>query len=165
MRDVYVIGAFSTAFGKFPDKSYKQLTRETYLGVLPDAGLERGEGIAMAWFSNCGMWVDNQACIRGQVCFTPLVNGGLFPARVPMINVEGGCASGQIALHGAWKDILSGQAGMSLAIGIEKLYSRDDPQKTMNAYQAGIDNFDPQEWHSYYSHAGERSGLPFEPGP
>ncbi len=165
MRDVFVVGAFSTAFGRFPDKSYKELTRETYLGVLGDAGLADGAGIGMAWFSNCGMWIDGQACIRGQVCFTPLVRDKLFPERVPMANVEGGCASGQIALNGAWKDILSGQAEMSLAIGVEKLYNPSDPEKTMTAYQAGIDNFDPEDWQAYYRAAGERAGAGFEPGP
>ncbi len=165
MRDVYVIGAFSTAFGKFPDTTYKQLTRETYLGALADAGLAKGDGIEMAWFSNCGMWVDDQACIRGQVCFTPLVRDGLFPERAPMMNVEGGCASGQLAFNGAWKDILSGQSEMSLAIGVEKLVNPAAPEKTMKAYMAGIDNFDPGEWQAYYKQAGAKSGQAFEPGP
>ena len=140
MRDVYIIGAFTTPFGRFHNRSYKDLTREAYLGAIADAGIEKGEGIEFAYFTNCGMWVDNQACIRGQVCFTPLVREGLFPERVPMINVEGGCASGQMALHSAWKDILSGQSEMTLAIGVEKLYNPDHPEKTMNAYKAGIDN-------------------------
>jgi acetyl-CoA acetyltransferase len=164
MRDVYIIGAYSTAFGRFPDRSYKDLTRETYLGALADAGLANGDAIEMAWFSNCGAWVDGQACIRGQVMFTPLVQDKLFPERVPMINVEGGCASAQMALHGAWKDILSGQCEVSLAIGVEKLYNPTDPKKTMDAYKAGIDQIDPQEWHAYYARAGERIGTKFELG-
>jgi acetyl-CoA acetyltransferase len=165
MRDVYVIGAFSTPFGRFHNRSYKELTREAYLGAIADAGVEKGRGIEFAYFTNCGMWVDNQACIRGQVCFTPLVREGLFPERVPMINVEGGCASGQMALHSAWKDILSGQSEMTLAIGVEKLYNPDHPEKTMNAYKAGIDNFDVAEWEDYYAKAAARGGVKFEPGP
>lgn len=165
MREVYVVGAHSTAFGRFPAKSYKELARETYLGVLADAGMEKGEGIEFAWFSNCGMWVDRQACIRGQVLFTPLVRDGLFPERVPMVNVEGGCASAQMAFHGAWKDILSGQSEMSLAVGVEKLFNPTDPAKTMEAYKAGIDQLDPGEWEAYYRAAGEKTGQTFEPGP
>jgi acetyl-CoA acetyltransferase len=165
MRDVYVIGAYSTAFGRFPDRSYKDLARETYLGVLADAGMDKGAGIEFAWFSNCGMWVDRQACIRGQVLFTPLVRDGLFPERVPMINVEGGCASAQMAFHGAWKDILSGQSEMSLAIGVEKLFNPTDPAKTMEAYKAGIDQLDPAEWEAYYRDAGAKAGQAFEQGP
>ena len=106
MRDAFIIGAYSTQFKRWPEKSYRGLTREAYLGALEDAGLGNGQGagddIGMAWFSNCGMWIEKQGSIRGQVCFTPLVREGLFPERVPMINVERGCASAQMALHGAW---------------------------------------------------------------
>lgn len=165
MRDAYIIGAYTTPFGRFHNRSYKDLTREAYLGALADAGMDNGDGIDFGYFSNCGMWVDNQACIRGQVCFTPLVREGLFPERVPMINVEGGCASGQMALHGAWKDILSGQSEMTLAIGVEKLYNPEHPEKTMNAYKAGIDNFDVADWEAYYKDAAARGGVSFEPGP
>lgn len=162
MSDVYLIGAYSTAFGRWHERSYRDLTREAYLGALSDAGMERGDDIEFGWFSNCGMWVDDQACIRGQVCFTPLVREGLFPERVPMINVEGGCASAQMALHGAWKDIRSGECAVSLAIGVEKLFDPDDRAKTKRAYEAGIDCIDPQEWQAYYAAAGEKAGKPFE---
>jgi len=82
-----------------------------------------------------------------------------------MINVEGGCASAQMALHGAWKDILSGQSGLSLAIGVEKLFNPADPEKTAAVYQAGINQLTPDEWRRYYSDAGEQAGKPFEEGP
>jgi acetyl-CoA acetyltransferase len=168
MQNVYIIGAHSTQFRRWPEKSPKDLTRDAYLGVLEDAGFGQGQGagedIEMAWFSNCGMWVDKQGSIRGQVCFTPLVQEGLFPERVPMINVEGGCASAQMALHGAWKDVLSGQSELSLAIGVEKIFYPDEPQKTADAYAGGIDVYDPDEWQAYYSAAGEKAGKPFEPG-
>ncbi len=169
MQNVYIIGAYSTQFRRWPEKTPKDLTRDAYLGVLEDAGFGAGQGagddIEMAWFSNCGMWVDKQGSIRGQVCFTPLVQAGLFPERVPMINVEGGCASAQMALHGAWKDILSGQSELSLAIGVEKMFYPEAPEKTADAYAGGIDVYDPEEWQAYYAAAGEKAGKPFEPGP
>lgn len=168
MRDAYIIGAYSTQFKRWPEKSYRDLTREAYLGALADAGMGEGPGagdeIGMAWFSNCGMWVEKQGSIRGQVCFTPLVRDGLFPERVPMINVEGGCASAQMALHGAWKDVLSGDTELSLAIGVEKLFFPDAPEKTIDAYAGGIDVIDPEEWEAYYRNAGEKAGKPFETG-
>ena len=55
MRDVYVIGAYSTQFKKWPEKSHKDLTRDAYLGVLADAGMPGGDAIQFAWFGNCGM--------------------------------------------------------------------------------------------------------------
>lgn len=168
MQNVYIIGAHSTQFRRWPEKSPKDIARDTYLGVLDDAGFGTSQGagddIEMAWFSNCGMWVDKQGSIRGQVCFSPLVQEGLFPERVPMINVEGGCASAQMALHGAWKDVLSGQSDLSLAIGVEKIFYPDAPEKTADAYAGGIDVYDPEEWQAYYAAAGEKSGKPFEPG-
>ena len=36
MSSVYVIGTSCTAFGKLPDQSFKDLTREAYLQVLAD---------------------------------------------------------------------------------------------------------------------------------
>jgi acetyl-CoA acetyltransferase len=164
VTDAYIIGSYSTAFGKFPERSVKDLTREAYLGVLADAGLSNGDDIGMAWFGNCGMWTDGQGSIRGQVCLTPLVREGLFPERVPVINVEGGCATASMALHGAWKDVLAGQTDLSLAIGVEKTFSPGDPEKTARLFNGGIDQYDPAEWRSYYAAAGGAAGKPFEPG-
>ena len=163
MRDAYVLGAFGTTFAKLPDSSFKNLTREAYLGVLDDAGLETGTDIDNAWFGNCGMGTFGQRNIRGQVCFTPLVRDGLFPERVPIINVEGGCATASMAFHGAWKDVLSGQAELSLAIGVEKTYVPDAADKTLEIFEGGIDQLDPADWQAYYASAGEASGKPFKP--
>ena len=82
-----------------------------------------------------------------------------------MINVEGGCASAQMALHGAWKDILSGQSEVSLAIGVEKLFNPQAPEDTMAVYEAGIDQLTPEEWRRYYAEAGAEAGKPFDEGP
>ena len=167
MRNVYVIGAACTPFGKHADKSFKDLTRWAYLDLLADCGLE-GDAVRLieqAWFGNCGMGQWGQGGIRGQVCFTPLVEAELFPERVPMINVEGGCATASFAFHGAWKDILSGQCEVSLAIGVEKLTSPDDPARVPAIFATGIDQLDPGRWQRYYARAGEEAGKPFETGP
>ena len=82
-----------------------------------------------------------------------------------MINVEGGCATASFAFHGAWKDVLSGQAEVSLAIGVEKLVSRDDPERTAAIFATGIDQLDRQKWLDYYAAAGAQAGKPFETGP
>ena len=42
MREVYVMAVSCTAFGKRPNDSFKDLTREAYLDVLDDAGWENG---------------------------------------------------------------------------------------------------------------------------
>lgn len=163
MDTVYLIGVACTPFGKQPETSFKALTRQAYLEVLQDAGLADGGRIAQAWFGNCGMGTFGQRNIRGQVCFTPLVQESLFPERVPMINVEGGCATASMALHGAYKDILSGQVGMALAMGVEKTFFPGDAARTQEIFEGGIDQLDPQEWMAYYRQAGEQAGKPFEP--
>ncbi len=167
MSEVYVIGASCTAFGKRADMSFQALAREAYLGLLADCGLGLGDAglIEQAWFGNCGMGQWGQGGIRGQVCFTPLVEEGLFPERVPMINVEGGCATASFAFHGAWKDVLSGQARVSLAIGVEKLVSPDDPARVPAIFATAIDQLEPWRWREYYARAGEAAGKPFETGP
>lgn len=163
MGNVYILGAHSTRFGKRPGDSFRDLARETYLGVLRDAGLENGDDIGFAWFGNCGMGTYGQACIRGQVTFTSLVSEGLFPERVPMINVEGGCATASMALNGAFKDIASGSVEMALAIGVEKTFVEGSPQRTQEIFDGGIDQLNPEEWHSYYARAAEATGTAFDP--
>ena len=167
MSEVYVIGASCTAFGKRADTSFQALAREAYLELLDDCGLGVGDAglVEQAWFGNCGMGQWGQGGIRGQVCFTPLVEEGLFPERVPMINVEGGCATASFAFHGAWKDVLSGQARVSLAIGVEKLVSPDDPARVPAIFATAIDQLEPWRWREYYARAGEVAGKPFETGP
>ena len=163
MRDVYVLATSCTAFGKRPGDSFKDLTKEAYLDVLADARWEDGGLIEQAWFGNCGMGTFGQRNIRGQVCFTPLVRMGKFPERVPMINVEGGCATASMAFHGAWKDVASGDMDVSMAIGVEKTFVQGDVSRTMEIFEGGIDQLDPEEWHEYYAERGEEVGKLFDP--
>lgn len=164
MSDVYLIGAFSSVFSKRSDDSVKDLTREAYSGVLSDAGLIDSNDIESCWFGNCGMWVEEQGSIRGQVCLTPLVREGLFPERVPVINVEGGCATASLALNGAWKDIAAGTVDMVLALGVEKTFYPNNPAQSVRLFEGGIDQYDKSEWQDYYVAAGKTVGKRFEPG-
>lgn len=167
MRPVYIVATACTPFGKHADRSFHDLARTAYLDALADCSLAASDAalIEQAWFGNCGMGQWGQGGIRGQVVFTPLVDEGLFPERVPMVNVEGGCATASFAFHGAVKDVLSGQCEVSLALGVEKLVSPDDPARTAQIFATGIDQLDPQRWLDYYARAGEAAGKPFAPGP
>ncbi|MBL7174496.1 MAG: thiolase family protein [Desulfobacteraceae bacterium] len=165
MKDVYIIGSFSTQFKKWPEKEYRDLVREAYLGVLADAKMENGDEIEFGWFGNCGMGGVGQPSIRGQVCFIPLVREGLFPERIPMINVEGACATASMALHGAWKDVLSGQCQVSLALGVEKLYfPQVDKATALKGFAGGMDNFTPEETLQVYEDAGKLIQEQFSSG-
>jgi acetyl-CoA acetyltransferase len=161
-QSVWIIGAFSTPFGKAPQTSYKAFTRQAYEGVLADAGLEDGRDIDGAWFGNAAMGAVGQASIRGQVCFIPLVRDGRFPERVPMVNVENACATGSAAIQGARNSILAGESRVALALGVEKL---TDPKASgPPSLGGGSDMLDPEEMIAYFAALAERSGKTFAPG-
>ena len=48
-----------------------------------------------------------------------------------------------MAFHGAWKDILSGQCDVSLAIGVDKFY-HPEMERILFAYEQGIDRGDKE---------------------
>lgn len=163
--NVYIIGSYSTQFKKWPDKTMKALTRDTYAGVLADAGMSDGGDIQFAWFGNCSMgtlW--DQDIIRGHVCMSPLVEEGLFPERVPIINVEGACATASMAFHTAWKDILSGQCHVSLAMGVDKFY-HPDVERVLLAYEHGIDRGDKERLVADYQAVAVECGREFNLSP
>jgi acetyl-CoA acetyltransferase len=162
LKDVYVIGAFSTQFKKWREKTNKQLARDALAGVLHDAGMETGDAIENAYFSNCGMGlIWGQDLVRGHCTFAPLVEEGLFPARVPLINVEGACASASMAFHLAWKDILSGIHDVSLAFGLDKFYSKE-MDKVMEAFEHGIDREEKQRLIYEYQTVAAECGRTYE---
>jgi acetyl-CoA acetyltransferase len=162
--DVYIIGAYASAFGKRPDTGYKELAREAYEGVLADAAMSDGREIDSAWFGNCGMHAIGQGSIRGQVCFTPLVREGRFPPHIPIINVENACATSSTAIHGAWKDIKAGQTELSLALGLEKLFDPSLVRDVKGSFMAGIDQLNPEDWQAFFGDAAAALGEIFETG-
>lgn len=164
LNDVFVLGVYTTPFGRRPDTSIKDLTREAYLGALADAGFEDGRDIEGAWFGNCLMHYWGQALTRGNIAFIPLVRDGLFPDRAPIVNVEGACATGSLAIAGAAKEIRAGDAEVTLALGLEKLYDPKDPRAIFPHFAGGMDLIDPEEWESEYRAVGEKIGVPFAPG-
>lgn len=161
MNTVYLIGTACTRFGKRPEMGFKELTEEVYTKVIADAGLAQTDDIEQAWFGNSGMASFGQSSVRGQVCFTPLISKGQFPERVPIINVEAGCGTGGLAFHGAWKDIVSGQCDLALAVGVEKIHVPNNPRVTQEIFAGGIDQLDPELWRDYYHRAGQIAGKPF----
>ncbi|MGC9325437.1 MAG: thiolase family protein [Desulfomonilia bacterium] len=130
---VYIIGVGMIKFGKYLDRSVKQLTGEALEHVLKDCNLKQDD-IQAAWFSNSA-WggYEFQHCIRGQVALSANGLQGL-----PITNVENACAGASTALHSAWMSIKAGVYDCVLALGIEKLYS-DDRAKVMEGFISGTD--------------------------
>ncbi len=132
-NDVWIIGVGMIKFGKFLQRSIKDMTGQVINEVLKDCGLSR-ENIQAAWFSNSSWGIYSfQHCIRGQVALT--ANG---IQAIPITNVENACASGSTALHGAWTAIKAGIYDVTLAVGAEKLYD-EDRAKVMGGFMAGTD--------------------------
>jgi acetyl-CoA acetyltransferase len=120
MTDVYLVGVAMTPFGKFLEKSVKDLTREAVEGALADAGATR-EDVGAAWFSNTTQGVlEGQFCVPGEIALRDMG----FEA-IPMANVENACASASTAFNGAWTAIKAGVTDVALAVGVDKMYDAD----------------------------------------
>jgi acetyl-CoA acetyltransferase len=163
MDDVFIIGSFSTEFGRWLNKDHRALAGEAVRGVLGDAGLSDGQAVGQAYFGNCLLHVSGQTMIRGQACLSPLMEEGVLPERLPIANVEGACATGSLALHLAWKDVLSGQTDLALAIGVEKLYDPSAPGQMLKEIGGGFDRFDQERWLNEYRDLAARSGAAWAP--
>ena len=133
MRDVAVIGAGMTRFGKFLDRSMKDITREAVDGALSSAGTDKSKlEVAIVGNAAAGL-ITGQECIRGQVVLREMGIGG-----IPIINTENACASSSTAFHMAWLYVASGMYDIALAVGVEKLY-HEDKRKSFAAIGAAVD--------------------------
>jgi len=133
MRDVAVIGVGMTRFGKFLEKSIKDLVREAVEDALSDAGIDKKD-IEAAYVGNAvaGL-MTGQEQIRGQVTLTAMGIEG-----IPIINVENACASSSTGFHLAWTSVAAGLYDCVLAVGFEKLYD-EDKKKSFKALGTAVD--------------------------
>ena len=120
MDDVFVIGVGMTRFGRHPDKSVKDLTREAVQLALADAGAD-GHAIQAAYFANAAQGaVEGQHMIAGQLALRAMGFSG-----IPIVNVENACASASTAFYLACNHIRAGAAEVVLAVGAEKMITPD----------------------------------------
>jgi len=133
MRDVAIIGAGMTRFGKYPERGLKDLSREAVDAALEAAGMEKKAlQIAVVGNAAAGL-ITGQECIRAQVILREM---GID--KIPMVNTENACASSSTALQVAWLYVASGMYDAALALGVEKMYS-EDKVRAMQAFGAGVD--------------------------
>ena len=133
MREVIVAGVGVHSFGKFIDKSLKELGQVAVKSALDDAGLTPKD-IQVAFFGNAyGGLITGQESVRGQTVF---LYSGI--SEIPVINVENACASGSSAFREAWLSVASGLYDVALALGAEKLYCDNTP-RTMAAIATSSD--------------------------
>src|SRR5438034_159543 len=110
-RDVWILGASMTKFGRYPDKDLIDLGAEASLAALDDAGVTMadmdvmGAGNLMEAASGVGQRIQKQV---GQ-------NG------VPVYNVANACATGATAIRCVYMAIKSGEADTGIAVGLEMM--------------------------------------------
>ena len=133
MRDVAVVGAGMTNFGKFLDRSMKDIAGEAVKGALDSAGIDKSKlQVAVVGNATAGL-ITGQEMIRGQVVLRDMGIGG-----IPIINTENACASSSTAFHVAWMYVASGMYDIALAVGMEKLY-HEDKRRSFQAIGAAVD--------------------------
>lgn len=136
MDEIYVVGVGMTRFGKWLDKSVKDLTREAVDLALTDAGCQRNE-IGAAFFANAGQGaLEGQFMIPGQLA---LRHCGF--AGIPITNVENACASASTAFHLACLHLRAGEADVALAVGAEKMFT-PDKNRSMSVFHGAWDVHD-----------------------
>ena len=120
MSDIYVVGVSMTPFGKFLDKSVKDLTREAVVGALADAGIGR-DRIDAAFFANASQSaMEGQFMVGGEIALR-----GCGITGIPIVNVENACASASTAFNLAYTRLKAGMSDIALAVGAEKMYDID----------------------------------------
>ena len=120
MEDVYIVGVGMTPFGKFLDKSVKQLTNDSVSEAIADAGAQMSD-IEAAYFSNTGQGhLEGQLMIGGEIALR-----GMGFEGIPIVNTENACASASTAFYLAIQSVISGQSEVALAVGSEKMYNKD----------------------------------------
>ncbi|MFM9883509.1 MAG: thiolase family protein [Burkholderiales bacterium] len=133
MGKVYIIGVGMTPFGKFIDRSVKDLTNQAVSAALEDAGASK-EDVRAAFFANATQSpLEGQHMVGGQIALRSMGFEG-----VPVMNVENACASASSALHMAYAYIRGGMADVVLAVGAEKMYGTDR-EKTFSVFNGAWD--------------------------
>jgi len=133
MRRVAVAGAGMTRFGKWMDKSLKDLGREAVEAAMKEAGVDKPQiEAAIVGNATAGL-ITGQEMIRAQVILREMGFGD-----IPMINTENACASSSTAFHLAWMYVASGMYDCVLALGVEKLY-HEDKRRSFQAIGAAVD--------------------------
>ncbi len=120
MQEIYVAGVGMTQFGRMLDKDIKAMTKEAVHGALADAGL-KASALEAAYFANASQGhMEHQHMIRGQIALRSMGIG-----QIPVMNVENACASGSTAFNLAVNFLKAGEGDVALAIGAEKMFSKN----------------------------------------
>jgi acetyl-CoA acetyltransferase len=117
---VEVAGVGMHPFGRFEDRSLKDLVRVAAVRALDDAGVAVGEVDAVYSANGMAGMLQGQEQIRGQ---SALRDVGI--ERVPIVNIDNACAGASSAFREATIAIRAGVADTVLVVGFEKMFVGD----------------------------------------
>ncbi|MHB1907252.1 MAG: thiolase domain-containing protein [Nitrososphaerales archaeon] len=117
MRDVYVLSAAMTKYGKSP-LSARELALEASKKAILDAEIKPSD-IQAGFVANAFSLSEKQGHLG------PIVMSGLGIPDVPASTIESACSSGASALREAWINIGAGIYDCMLVTGVEKISQLD----------------------------------------
>ena len=135
-RKPRMLGAATSAFGRFPDRTLEQLAWDAVGVALDHAGLEPGQ-VEAVFVGN----VFGPAGVAARVVRSSGIHG------VPVTRVEAACASGTLAAHLAAQAVVEGRYRYVLAVGIEQMSTlfdgaivpeRTDPEGSLGLALPGL---------------------------
>ena len=156
MQDIYIVGVGMTPFGRHLDRSLRDLAADATRRALADAGLAQAELQSAVFANSVQGHAEGQHSIRGEIALRSMGIGG-----IPVINVENACASAATALNVAVSQLRAGEVEVALALGAEKMFSRDR-DIMMRAFDGGWDVASPEENRARLVALGE--GVEVPPG-
>ena len=133
MTSVYVCGVGMTPFGRYPEKSVKQLTCEAVSSALKDATCEIKDVQAAFFSASTTGYLQGQTFVPGQIALRHMGFEG-----IPMYNVENACASGSSAFNLAAQALRAGDQDIVLAVGAEKMFI-EDKVRMFGVFDSGWD--------------------------
>ncbi len=126
MREVAVLGIGQTKFGELWDRSFREIGIEAGLQALVDAKLSSADlGALFLGNMASGSLIDQEH-------IAPLIldYAGLAGRHIPAVRIEGGGASGALALHQGYLAVASGLYDYVVVGGAEKLTDVTDTMAT-----------------------------------
>ncbi len=124
MREVAILGVGMTRFGELWDRSFREIGIEAGFQALVDAKLS-SEDLSALYLGNMA-----SGSLIEQEHIAPLIvdYAGLAGHHLPAVRVEGGGASGALALHQGYLAVASGLYDFVVVGGAEKLTDVPDSE-------------------------------------
>ncbi|NKI16245.1 thiolase family protein [Spongiibacter sp. KMU-166] len=138
MDGIYIVGIGMTRFGRHLECSLDHLANEAIQLAVKDAGCAIND-LGIAYYTGITNHLQDQTSIPGQVVLSKCGVQG-----IPIVNVEGACASGTIGLNMAIQSLLAGSYDTALVLASEKMHI-PDKARAFKVFDGGWDVANSEE--------------------